>query len=82
EVNPNSIWTLMNVSFRMINKTNPNLTTECWLCFNAKPPYYEAIGLGNRPRLANGSNPGSCRWENSTQGISLQHVQGQGRCVG
>ncbi|NXT95031.1 ENV2 protein, partial [Anhinga rufa] len=79
---PNSLWTLMKTSFQVINKTNPILTIECWLCFSTKPPYYEAIGLGRTPRVVNGLNPGSCRWENNAQGLSLLHVQGRGRCIG
>ncbi|NWX00950.1 ENV1 protein, partial [Caloenas nicobarica] len=81
-VNSNSLWTLLDMSHRVINKTSPNLTTECWLCFNAKPPYFEAIGIVNGPQFANGLNPEACKWENNTQGISLQQVPGQGRCVG
>ncbi|NXQ79265.1 ENV1 protein, partial [Nyctibius grandis] len=82
EENSSPLWTLMNVSYQVINKTHPELTKECWLCFNTKPPYFEDIGISNRPSLANGSNPRSCRWENGTQGISLQQIRGQGRCIG
>lgn len=62
----NPLWTLINASYQVINKTYLNLTAECWLCLNTEPPYFEAIGLRNMPKLANGSNPGSCRWENNT----------------
>lgn len=80
--NENSLWTLMNASYQVINRTYPNLTLECWLCFDPKPPYFEAIGLGATPKLANGTNPDSCKWSNETQGISLQQVRGKGICIG
>ncbi|NWW98269.1 ENV1 protein, partial [Caloenas nicobarica] len=82
DTNENSLWMLMNASYQVINRTYPNLTTECWLCFNPKPPYFEAIGFEATPRLVNRTNPSLCKWNNETQGISLQQVQGNGVCIG
>ncbi|NXF40820.1 ENV1 protein, partial [Nyctibius bracteatus] len=76
------LWALMNASYQVINKTHPELTGECWLCFDTKPPYFEAIGISKKPKSVNGSNPGVCKWENGTQGLSLQQVRGKGICVG
>uniref|UniRef100_A0A8C0BM46 Envelope protein n=1 Tax=Buteo japonicus TaxID=224669 RepID=A0A8C0BM46_9AVES len=82
DIEPNSLWKLMEVSYQVLNQTNPNLTDHCWLCFDTKPPYYEAIGIGNSFKLTNGSNPPQCNWENGTQGISMQQIMGKGKCVG
>ncbi|NXG38457.1 ENV2 protein, partial [Dromaius novaehollandiae] len=79
----NTLWNLMETSYIVLNHTYPNLTDKCWLCYDPKPPYYEAIGIAGSPKLMNGSNPGSCKWENNTQqGISLTEITGKGRCIG
>ncbi|NWY63377.1 ENV1 protein, partial [Chionis minor] len=78
----NPLWNLMNISFQILNKTYPNLTQPCWLCYDARPPYYEAVGIDKRPAIINGSNPGLCKWGNNTQGISMSQVTGKGICFG
>ncbi|NXJ87269.1 ENV1 protein, partial [Trogon melanurus] len=78
----NSLWNIMKASYRVLNQTYPNLTKHCWLCFDPKPPYYEAIGIDGSFRIVDGSNPPQCRWEENKQGISLQHVTGKGTCIG
>ncbi|NXJ26399.1 ENV2 protein, partial [Dicrurus megarhynchus] len=68
-----------------LNRTRPNLTNECWLCYNIRPPYYEAVGKSSRVRWSNGTNPQECPWNDKKghiQGITLQHVTGKGKCIG
>lgn len=75
----------MQASFNILNKTHPELTEECWLCYNIRPPFYEAIGVATKIRRVNGTNPAGCLWKQNkeiSQGITLSSVTGQERCVG
>uniref|UniRef100_A0A8C3E8S7 Uncharacterized protein n=1 Tax=Corvus moneduloides TaxID=1196302 RepID=A0A8C3E8S7_CORMO len=62
-------WNLMQASYQALNKSRPNLTEECWLCYSVKPPYYEAIGKTNKKK-------------NYTQGITIQSITGKRKCLG
>ncbi|NXP29952.1 ENV2 protein, partial [Scytalopus superciliaris] len=79
------LWELMRTSYLALNKTKPNLTEDCWLCYNIRPPFFEAIGRPNKVRWSNRINPPECKWDehrNKTQGLTLQMVTGKGRCIG
>ncbi|NWX38907.1 ENV2 protein, partial [Steatornis caripensis] len=79
------LWNLMQTSYQVLNTTNPNLTLDCWLCYNVRPPYFEAIGKPGKVQWSNGSNPQECRWEEQrkhTQGVTIQMVTGKGKCIG
>ena len=79
------LWNLMKASYRALNKSKPNLTKECWLCYNVRPPYFEAIGKLGKIQWSNSQNPRECPWDdqrNHTQGITIQSVTGQGKCIG
>ncbi|NXO05533.1 ENV1 protein, partial [Rhinopomastus cyanomelas] len=79
----NTLWKLMLATYQVLNITQPNLTEKCWLCFDIRPPFYEAIGYAERAKRLNGSNPPQCNWGNpKAQGITLFSVTGRGRCVG
>ncbi|KFP48590.1 hypothetical protein N323_00078, partial [Cathartes aura] len=75
---------IMQASYLALNFTRPDLAENCWLCYNVRPPYYEAVGRVNENRWSNETNPQECNWEerNQTQGITLQEVTGQGLCIG
>uniref|UniRef100_A0A8V5GTG5 Uncharacterized protein n=1 Tax=Melopsittacus undulatus TaxID=13146 RepID=A0A8V5GTG5_MELUD len=62
------LWNLMQASYRALNESKPNLTEECWLCYNVRPPYFEAIGKPGRIQWSNSSNP--------------RELTGQGKCIG
>ncbi|NXP43297.1 ENV1 protein, partial [Leiothrix lutea] len=79
------LWNLMQASYQVLNQSRPNLTESCWLCYSMRPPFFEAIGRIGKIQWSNGSNPAECDWEeqkNRTQGITLQMVRGQGKCIG
>ncbi|KAF1432210.1 MLV-related proviral Env polyprotein, partial [Spheniscus mendiculus] len=78
----NPLWKLMQASYLILNKTSPNLTEHCWLCYGIRPPFYEAIGISQAPKRMNGSNPASCTWNTEKQGITLTQVIGKGVCIG
>ncbi|NWV72307.1 ENV2 protein, partial [Malurus elegans] len=81
----NELWRLMVASYKILNNTHPNLTKHCWLCYNNRPPFYEAIGVTEKARRINGSNPAQCSWKagkESTPGITIAQVSGKGKCIG
>ncbi|NXY91616.1 ENV1 protein, partial [Alcedo cyanopectus] len=70
----NTLWKLLQARYQVLNLTIPNLTEHCWLCFNIRPPFYEATGVANKSKQVNGSNPSQCKWGKETQGITLKQV--------
>ncbi|NXO00020.1 ENV2 protein, partial [Rhinopomastus cyanomelas] len=79
------LWEIMQASYIALNNTKPNLTRECWLCYNVRPPYYEAVGQPDKIKWSNGTNPIECPWNDdkpNIQGLTLQHVTGKGKCIG
>ncbi|NXA71257.1 ENV1 protein, partial [Mohoua ochrocephala] len=82
-----TLWRIMQASFEVLNRTYPNLTRECWLCYDIQPPFYEAIGTTARIKRTNGTNPPECIWikRNITEeapGITMSKVSGKGLCAG
>ncbi|NXD18411.1 ENV1 protein, partial [Nothocercus nigrocapillus] len=79
-----SLWKMMQASYQLLNKTNPNLTEHCWLCYGVRPPFYEAIAVSATPTRSNSPNPTQCNWnqDTTTTGITLERVVGSGVCVG
>lgn len=76
-----SVWQLINQTYFVFNATNPDQTSECWLCYSAKPPFYEAIGL--QANFFQTKDPNQCRWSQSLKyKLTPQDVHGQGTCLG
>ncbi|NXP22054.1 ENV2 protein, partial [Scytalopus superciliaris] len=78
----NPLWNVVLASFQALNKTNPNLTSDCWLCYEAQPPFYEAIGLNSIYNATNSHNPPECNWRQKAAKITMRKVIGQGKCIG
>ncbi|NWW97260.1 ENV1 protein, partial [Rhynochetos jubatus] len=78
----NSLWKMMQASYQLLNKTNPNLTDHCWLCYGIRPPFYEAVVVDDMPTQVNDLNLVQCVWDTESQGITLAEVVGSGVCVG
>lgn len=78
------LWDLIQASYQVLNATNPNITRLCWLCYDIRPPFYEAIGVTSKASRINGSNPGQCLWnqDKTRQGITVSQVSGRERCIG
>ncbi|NXM17625.1 ENV2 protein, partial [Ploceus nigricollis] len=81
------LWKILQASLTVLNQTFPNLTKECWLCYDIKPPFYEAIGSSAKIKKVKGTNPRECNWTNrniteQTPGITLSKVTGKGICAG
>ncbi|NXS64444.1 ENV1 protein, partial [Brachypteracias leptosomus] len=82
-----ALWKILQASYKVLNTTYPNLTQECWLCYDIQPPFYEAVGLTTNIRRRNGTNPRECTWikrniTDKAPGITLPKVTGRGVCVG
>uniref|UniRef100_A0A674GR83 Envelope glycoprotein n=1 Tax=Taeniopygia guttata TaxID=59729 RepID=A0A674GR83_TAEGU len=79
----NTLWKLMEGVYKVLNATHPELTEHCWLCFDVRPPFYEAVGISEKARRLNGSNPPQCNWKDSRgKGMTLASITGRGRCIG
>ncbi|NXO44807.1 ENV2 protein, partial [Locustella ochotensis] len=73
---------VLNATFLSLNQSNPNLTKSCWLCYDAKPPFYEGVALDVSFSYSTAGNPHQCRWDNPRKGITLTQITGQGKCFG
>ncbi|NXM04701.1 ENV2 protein, partial [Tyrannus savana] len=79
----NPLWNILQASYHVLNFTNPNITEHCWLCYDIRPPFYEAIGIASEVTKVNGANPAQCLWsEENRQGLTMSQVSGVGRCIG
>ncbi|NWW35105.1 ENV2 protein, partial [Panurus biarmicus] len=78
----NLFFSVLNSTFGSLNQSNPNLTRSCWLCLDAKPPFYEGIALDVSFTYSAAKNPHQCRWDTPRRGITLSQVTGQGKCFG
>ncbi|NWJ01485.1 ENV1 protein, partial [Crypturellus undulatus] len=76
------MWRMAEAAYEALNETNPNVTEACWLCYDVRPPYYEAIGINKTFNYSTEDNPSQCKWENRKVGITLQVVKGKGVCLG
>ncbi|NWH84816.1 ENV1 protein, partial [Aegithalos caudatus] len=75
-------YRMLDGAFQSLNKSEPELTSSCWLCYDANPPFYEGVALSTPTIYSNDSNPSLCRWDTPRKGITLELISGQGICVG
>lgn len=75
------LWELMLNTYVALNGTRPDIVESCWLCYDSRPPFYEAVAVTNNYTLA--TDMTSCRWQPPPQArLTLQLVSGSGTCVG
>uniref|UniRef100_A0A8C9AUF4 Uncharacterized protein n=1 Tax=Prolemur simus TaxID=1328070 RepID=A0A8C9AUF4_PROSS len=39
------LWKTLTAAYEALNRSNPNATEACWLCYDIRPPFYEAVGV-------------------------------------
>ena len=73
------LFNLVQGSYLALNTTNPNRTTDCWLCLTSSPPYYEGLALNGE--YFNTTTPTS-RCLAPMHRLTLSEVSGKGLCLG
>ncbi|NXX31058.1 ENV1 protein, partial [Nicator chloris] len=73
---------VLQAAFESLNQFEPNLTESCWLCYDAKLPFYEGVALKAPFNYSSINDPPQCRWDTPRRGITLNQVSGQGTCFG
>lgn len=77
----NPLLDVMDQAFLMLNNTQPNLTKECWLCYDIKPPYYEGIAFQGKYDIS--TDHTKCRWgQGGKSQLTLKSITGIGTCLG
>uniref|UniRef100_A0A8C9PNQ9 Envelope protein n=1 Tax=Spermophilus dauricus TaxID=99837 RepID=A0A8C9PNQ9_SPEDA len=74
------LWKLLLKTYDVVNKTQPQMTESCWMCYDMQLPFYEGIALPGSYTLT--SKVQDCRWEPVESGLTLEKVIGKGSCVG
>lgn len=67
-------------TFQILNVSQAELTTSCWLCYNARPPFYEDIRLISKYNESEKDT--ACRWSQEGLALTLQTISRQGTCLG
>ena len=75
----NRLFSLIQEAFLVLNRTNPNITRSCWLCYASSPPYYE--GIAQIRTYNKTSDPSQCPWGGNRK-LTLAAVSGSGLCLG
>ncbi|NXR26771.1 ENV2 protein, partial [Cinclus mexicanus] len=65
---------MLKAIFLSLNASEPNLTSSCWLCYDANPPFYEGVALDSPFNYSSGSSPQQCLRNTPRKGITLEQV--------
>nr|XP_045016608.1 TIMELESS-interacting protein isoform X1 [Jaculus jaculus]XP_045016609.1 TIMELESS-interacting protein isoform X1 [Jaculus jaculus]XP_045016611.1 TIMELESS-interacting protein isoform X1 [Jaculus jaculus] len=74
------LFNLVQGAFQVLNVTNPEATSSCWLCLSSGPPYYEGLALTGTFNISDHSE-GQCSWWSQNK-LTLTEVFGRGLCIG
>ncbi|NXR20817.1 ENV2 protein, partial [Cinclus mexicanus] len=77
-----SLWKVIQASYFALNESRPNSTYSCWLCYDTRPSFYEAVEINESYTHSNTTNPPQCSWGDRKKGITMQHLMGIGVCIG
>lgn len=70
---------LVKGAYQALNLSSPERASNCWLCLNPSPPYYEGIALS--ANYANSTTPSPmCLAQDHS--LTLSQVSGAGLCIG
>ena len=72
---------LLCVLYVRKNASHPDLTNGCWLCYNIRPPYYEAVAFSSRFNVT--SDVLACRWQQQPGSgwLTVGSITGIGTCI-
>uniref|UniRef100_A0A8C8YIV3 ENV2 protein n=1 Tax=Prolemur simus TaxID=1328070 RepID=A0A8C8YIV3_PROSS len=76
------LWKMLIAAYEALNRSDPNATAACWLCYDIRPPFYEAVGVAAPFNYSEEEAPGSCIWDRKGPGLTLQVIAKSGICIG
>uniref|UniRef100_A0A8I3X5S6 Envelope glycoprotein n=1 Tax=Callithrix jacchus TaxID=9483 RepID=A0A8I3X5S6_CALJA len=69
-----TLLNLLSLAHHLLNKSNPDLGKDCWLCLNPQPSFYTGLASQLPANLSNSS----C--SQSTLHLTLGDIEGYGHC--
>ena len=73
---------MISSAYLTLNASYPDLTNGCWLCYNIRPPYYEAVAFSSGFNVT--ADVSACRWQQQpgTGHLTVSSITGIGTCIG
>lgn len=81
---PSSEQTLLNMlkeSWNLLNSTQPDTASNCWLCFHSSPPFYEGVAVLATLVPTNNTQDILRFRASHKEGLTLTQLSGMGTCV-
>ena len=75
----NRLFSLVQGAFLVLNRTNPNITQSCWLCYASSPLYY--AGIAQVRTYNKTADHSQCPWGENRK-VTLAAVSGSRLCLG
>lgn len=65
---------MLTGAYEALNRSDPEATEACWLCYDIRPPFYEAVGLAASFIQSGEASRTSCKWDRKGPGlITVSH---------
>ena len=73
---------MISSAYLTLNASRPDLANGCWLCYNIRPPYYEAVAFSSGFNMT--ADVSACRWQQQrgTGRLTVSSITGIGTCIG
>ena len=73
---------MISSAYLTLNASHLDLTNGCWLCYNIRPPYYEAVAFSSGFNVA--ADISACRWQQqpSMGLLTVGFITGIDTCIG